>query len=253
MTGEPEPLLEGTLISHLLELRTRLMRAFLAVILLFIPCAYYSNQLFEWMSHPLLQQLPAHSVLISTSITAPFTAPLKLAFVVALVGAMPYVLYELWAFVAPGLYRHEQNFAVPLLVSSVILFYVGVAFAYYLVMPLIFGFFVSTTPHGVQLMADISVYMEFVLVLLFSFGVAFEVPVVVVLLTLTGLVKVEQLRAARGYVVIGIFIVAAVLTPPDPLSQVMMAGPMWLLYELGLIFARILNSGSKGDDDWESF
>jgi len=240
MTGEPEPLLEGTLISHLLELRTRLMRAFLAVILLFIPCAYYSNQLFEWMSHPLLQQLPAHSVLISTSITAPFTAPLKLAFVVALVGAMPYVLYELWAFVAPGLYRHEQNFAVPLLVSSVILFYVGVAFAYYLVMPLIFGFFVSTTPHGVQLMADISVYMEFVLVLLFSFGVAFEVPVAVVLLVAMGLVPIEKLTRIRGYVLIAVFIIAAVLTPPDAISQTIMAIPMYLLYEGGILFARLL-------------
>jgi sec-independent protein translocase protein TatC len=180
MTGESEPLLEGTLISHLLELRTRLMRAFIAVVLVFIPFAFYSNQLFEWLSHPLLQQLPAHSVLISTSITAPFTTPLKLAFVAALVVAMPYILYELWAFVAPGLYRHEKNFAVPLLVSAVILFYVGVAFAYYVVFPLIFGFFVNTTPHGVQMMADISMYVQFVLVLLVSFGVAFEVPVAVV-------------------------------------------------------------------------
>jgi sec-independent protein translocase protein TatC len=240
MTGASEPLLEGTLISHLLELRTRLMRAFLAVILVFIPFAFYSNHLFEWLSHPLLQQLPPHSVLISTSIIAPFTAPLKLAFVAALVVAMPYVLYELWAFVAPGLYRHEKGFAVPLLVSAVILFYVGVAFAYYVVFPLIFNFFVNTTPQGVQLMADISMYMEFVLVLLFSFGIAFEVPVAVVLLVLMGIVQLEKLTQIRGYVLIAVFIIAAILTPPDAISQTVMAVPMYLLYEGGILMARVM-------------
>jgi sec-independent protein translocase protein TatC len=240
MTGESEPLLEGTLVSHLLELRTRLMRAFIAVILVFIPFAFYSNQLFEWVSHPLLQQLPANSVLISTSITAPFTTPLKLAFVAALVGAMPYILYEVWAFVAPGLYRHERNFAVPLLVSSVVLFYVGVAFAYYVVFPLIFSFFVNTTPRSVQMMADISTYVEFVLVLLFSFGVAFEVPVAVVLLVLMGLVPLEKLTRIRGYVLIAVFVIAAILTPPDAISQTVMAIPMYLLYEGGILFARLM-------------
>jgi sec-independent protein translocase protein TatC len=240
MTGESEPLLEGTLISHLLELRTRLMRAFIAVIVIFIPCAFYSNQLFEWLSHPLLQQLPAHSVLISTSITAPFTTPLKLAFVAALLLAMPYILYELWAFIAPGLYRHERNFALPLLLSAVVLFYVGVAFAYFVVFPLIFSFFVSTTPHGVQLMADISMYMEFVLVLLFSFGIAFEVPVAVVLLVVMGMVPLEKLTQIRGYVLIAVFVIAAILTPPDAISQTVMAVPMYLLYEGGILFARLM-------------
>ena len=246
MTGESEPLLEGTLVSHLLELRTRLMRAFIAVIVVFVPLAFYSNQLFEWLSHPLLQQLPANSVLISTSITAPFTTPLKLAFVAALVVAMPYILYELWAFVAPGLYRHEKHFAMPLLVSSVILFYVGVAFAYYVVFPLIFSFFVNTTPRGVQMMADISMYVEFVLVLLFSFGVAFEVPVAVVLLVMMGLVSLEKLTRIRGYVLIAVFIIAAILTPPDAISQTVMAVPMYLLYEGGILFARLMaRSGTK--------
>jgi sec-independent protein translocase protein TatC len=240
MTGESDPLSEGTLVSHLLELRTRLMRAFLAVTLVFIPFAFYSNELFEWLSHPLLQQLPANSALISTSITAPFTAPLKLAFVAALVVAMPYVFYELWAFIAPGLYRHEKNFAVPLLVSAVVLFYAGVAFAYYVVFPLIFRFFVNTTPHGVQLMADISSYMEFVLVLLFSFGIAFEVPVAVVLLVIVGLVPLEKLTRIRGYVLIAVFIIAAILTPPDAVSQTVMAIPMYLLYEGGILFARLV-------------
>ena len=240
MTGESEPLLEGTLISHLLELRTRLMRAFIAVILVFIPCAFYSNQLFEWLSHPLLQQLPEHSVLISTSITAPFTTPLKLAFAAALVMVMPYVLYELWAFIAPGLYRHEKSFAVPLLCSAVILFYVGVAFAYFIVFPLIFSFFVNTTPHGVQLMADISMYMEFVLMLMFSFGIAFEVPVAVVLLVMMGIVPLEKLTQIRGYVLIAVFVIAAILTPPDAISQTVMAVPMFLLYEGGILMARLM-------------
>ena len=240
MTGESEPLLEGTLISHLLELRTRLMRAFIAVILVFIPCAFYSNHLFEWLSHPLLQQLPEHSVLISTSITAPFTTPLKLAFAAALVMVMPYVLYELWAFIAPGLYRHEKSFAVPLLCSAVILFYVGVAFAYFIVFPLIFSFFVNTTPHGVQLMADISMYMEFVLMLMFSFGIAFEVPVAVVLLVMMGIVPLEKLTQIRGYVLIAVFVIAAILTPPDAISQTVMAVPMYLLYEGGILMARLM-------------
>jgi sec-independent protein translocase protein TatC len=240
MTGGSEPLLEGTLISHLLELRTRLMRAFLAVMLVFIPLAFYSNQLFDWMSHPLIQQLPANATLISTSITAPFTAPLKLAFVAALVVAMPYVLYELWAFIAPGLYRHEKSFAVPLLVSAVVLFYVGVAFAYYIVLPLMFKFFVGTTPHNVQLMADITTYLEFVLVLLFSFGIAFEVPVAVVLLVMMGMVPLAKLTQIRGYVLIAVFIIAAILTPPDAVSQTVMAIPMYLLYEAGIVFARLM-------------
>ena len=249
MTGESESLLEGTLISHLLELRTRLMRAFIAVVLVFIPCAFYSNQLFEWLSHPLLQQLPANSMLISTSITAPFTTPLKLSFVAALVVAMPYILYELWAFVAPGLYRHEKSFAVPLLVSSVVLFYVGIAFAYYIVFPMIFGFFVNTTPRGVQMMADISMYVEFVLVLLFSFGIAFEVPVAVVLLVLMGLVPLEKLTRIRGYVLIAVFVIAAILTPPDAISQTVMAVPMYLLYEGGIVFARMVTRARAKQKD----
>lgn len=240
MTGEREPLTEGTLISHLLELRTRLMRAFLAVVLVFIPLAFYSNQLFEWLSQPLLRELPAHSALISTSITAPFTTPLKLSFVAALVLAMPYVLYELWAFIAPGLYRHEKRFAVPLLLSSIVLFYTGTAFAYFLVFPLIFKFFVSTTPHGVQMMADITMYMDFVIKLLFSFGLAFEVPVAVVLLVMMKIVRLEKLTQIRGYVLIAAFVIAAIITPPDAVSQTIMAVPMYLLYESGILFAKLM-------------
>jgi sec-independent protein translocase protein TatC len=240
MADTPEPLLEGTLISHLLELRDRLMRAFLAVMIVFIPAAFYSNELFTWLAKPLLAQLPANASLISTSITAPFTTPLKLSFVVALVVAMPWVLYQLWAFIAPGLYKHEKRFALPLLVSAILLFYTGVAFAYYIVFPLIFNFFVHTSPAGVQMMADITAYMDFVLLLLFSFGAAFEVPVAVVLLVLMGLVKVEKLTSIRGYVLIAVFVIAAVITPPDAVSQTIMAIPMYLLYEGGILFARLM-------------
>lgn len=241
MSDPPEPLPEGTLMSHLLELRNRLLRIFVAVMIAFIPCAFYSNRLFDLISTPLVSKLPAGQKLIATTVTATFTAPLKLAFIVGLLVAMPYVLYQVWSFVAPGLYRREKRFAVPLLVSSIILFYVGVAFAYEVILPLVFRFFVATTPHNVQLMADINNYLSFVFHLFVGFGVAFETPVAVVLLVLTNLVSLEKLRKARGYVLIIVFIVAAALTPPDVLSQTAMGVPMYLLYEGGLWFAAIMS------------
>jgi sec-independent protein translocase protein TatC len=240
VSAEREPLLEGTLISHLLELRDRLLRAFIAVIIVFIPCMYYSNQLFEFLSKPLRDQLPVGGAMIATTVTAPFMIPFKLAFITALIIAMPYVLFQVWRFVAPGLYRHEKRFALPLLVSAVLLFYAGVAFAYYIVFPLVFKFFVHTAPKGVVVMTDISQYMEFVLVLVLSFGLTFEVPVAVVLLVAMGMVQVEKLTRIRGYVLIACFVIAAVLTPPDAFSQTVMAVPMYLLYEGGILFARLL-------------
>jgi sec-independent protein translocase protein TatC len=245
--SDKEKLVEGTLLSHLLELRERLMRAVIAIVVLAIPCIYYANPLFDFLAKPLAAQLPAGSSLIATGVMTTFTTPLKLSFMVAVFAAMPYVLYQLWGFVAPGLYRHEKRFAVPLLVSSILLFYVGVAFAFFLVFPMMFKFFVATTPHGVQMMTDINSYMDFALTMFFAFGIAFEVPVAVVLLVLTGLVKVEKLTEWRGYVVIGIFVVAAILTPPDALSQCMMAVPMWILYEAGIIFARTMTRGRRKD------
>ena len=188
MSEPDDPLPEGTLISHLLELRSRLLRAFIAVLIAFLPCAYYSNQIFDFLSTPLVAKLPPGQKLIATTVTATFTAPLKLALVAGLLIAMPYVLYQIWAFVAPGLYRREKRFAVPLLVSAILLFYLGVAFSYFLVFPLVFRFFVATTPHNVMLMADISNYLQFALTLFVAFGVAFETPVAVVLLVLTNLV-----------------------------------------------------------------
>ena len=238
--SEPEPLAEGTLISHLLELRDRLLRSLLAVFIVFLPLVFFSNQLFTFVSRPLLDKLPAGTSLIATSVVAPFMAPLKLALIGALFVAMPYVLYQVWGFVAPGLYRHERRFAMPLFLSSVVLFYVGVAFAYFVVFPLMFAFLTSTTPEGVQMMTDMSSYLDFVMLLFFAFGVAFEVPVAVVLLAATGLVKIESLKKHRGYVVLGIFVIAALLTPPDAVSQTFMAVPMYVLYELGILLAQYL-------------
>jgi len=241
MSEDPEALPEGTLISHLVELRERLLRAFIAVMIAFIPCAFYSNRLFDFLSTPLVAKLPPGQKLIATTVTATFTAPLKLAFIVGLLIAMPYVLYQVWAFVAPGLYRREKRFAIPLLISSIVLFYMGVAFAYFVIFPLIFRFFIATTPHNVQLMADISNYLSFVLHLFVAFGVAFETPVAVVLLVLTNLLSLQKLRKARSYVVIIVFIIAAALTPPDALSMTAMAIPMYLLYEGGILFATIMS------------
>lgn len=248
MSDEPEPLAEGTLISHLLELRSRLLRAFIAVLICFLPCAFFSNRMFDFLSKPLVSKLPPGQKLIATTVTATFTAPLKLSFVVGLMIAMPYVLYQIWAFVAPGLYRKEKRFAVPLLVSAILLFYTGVIFAYFVVFPLVFRFFVATTPANVQLMADITNYLKFALTLFLAFGVAFETPVAVVLLVLTNLLTLEKLRKARGYVLIIVFVIAAILTPPDVLSQTAMAVPMYLLYEGGLLFASILHKEKQKHD-----
>jgi sec-independent protein translocase protein TatC len=237
---EPESLAEGTLISHLLELRTRLLHSVIAVAICFTPLAFFSNQLFTLIAHPLIERLPEGTSIIATSVVSPFMTPLKLSLVGAIFVAMPYILYQIWAFVAPGLYRHEKRFAVPLFVSSVILFYVGVAFAYFVVFPLMFAFLTATAPEGVRMMTDMASYLDFTLLLFFAFGLAFEMPVATVLLVITGLVKVETLQKNRGYVVLGIFIVAAFLTPPDAISQTFMAVPMYILYEVGIFFSRMI-------------
>jgi sec-independent protein translocase protein TatC len=240
MSEEPEKLAEGTLISHLLELRDRLIRCVIAVGIVLLPCVTFSNDIFSFVARPLMDKLPKGQTLIATGVMSPFTTPFKLSFFAAVILMMPYILYQAWAFVAPGLYRHEKRFAVPLLISSIILFYTGVVFAYYFVFPVMFEFFANTTPKGVAMMTDISNYLDFVLRLFFGFGIAFEVPVVVVLLVLTGLVRVEKLKANRGYVLIGIFVIAAFLTPPDAVSQSIMAVPMYLLYEGGIFMAQLL-------------
>jgi sec-independent protein translocase protein TatC len=240
MSGESEKLSEGTLISHLLELRDRLVRALIAVVLVFIPCAYFSNDLYDFVAQPIISQLPQGSKLIAINVVAPFMAPFKLSFFVALLIAIPYVLWQVWAFVAPGLYKHEKRFAIPLVLSSVILFYTGVAFAYKFVFPVIFGFFINAAPSVAQATPDITSYLDFVLMTSLAFGVAFEVPIAVVLLVLTGIVSLEKLKSSRGFVLIGIFVIAAFLTPPDAVTQSIMAIPMYLLYEGGMLMARIL-------------
>ncbi len=252
MSAESEKLAEGTLISHLLELRNRLVRALIAVGIVFLPCAYYANEIFQFVAKPLADTAKAHGFkVVALGVTSTFVTPFKLSFFVALFIAIPYVLYQVWAFVAPGLYKHEKRFAIPLVLSSIVLFYVGVAFAYAFVFPVMLEFFAAATPKGVEQTTDITAYLDFVLAMFLAFGVAFEVPIVVVLLVLTGIVQLEKLKKSRGYVLIGIFVIAAFLTPPDAVSQSIMAIPMYLLYEGGLIMARVLMRMKRPDDDEE--
>ena len=233
---------EQPLIEHLLELRTRLLRAIfgvLACVLLLLPV---SNKLYGWLAIPVLRMLPQGGQMIATDPISPFLTPMKLAFVLALVISAPWILYQLWAFVAPGLYKNERRLAVPLLVSSTALFYTGCAFAYFLVLPAVFKFTTAVAPDGVAVMTDISKYLDFVIVIFIAFGVAFEVPVAVVILVALGWVNVAQLKEARSYVIVGTFVIAAFMTPPDAVSMLMMAIPMCLLYEIGIISARWVRS-----------
>ncbi len=247
-----EQLAESSLLSHLFELRDRLLKCVLAMLVIAVPCLFFANDIFSWLAEPLRAQLPEGANLIATSVLAPFMTPFKLALLAAIFFAMPIILYQVWAFVAPGLYRHERRFALPLFISSVVLFYAGAAFAYFVVFPLAFRFFVGTTPEGVQMMTDMTQYMDFAVLMFFAFGLAFEIPVATVLLARTGLVKIAKLTANRGYVLLGIFIVAAFLTPPDPVSQTMMAVPMYLLYEGGVLMARILVRDKPEQEQAES-
>jgi sec-independent protein translocase protein TatC len=237
----PEELPEASLMSHLLELRSRLMKAMGAVLAVFLCLVPFTGKVFEAVSKPLMAQLPAGSAMIATEVASPFLTPLKASFYVAIMLAMPIVIYQVWAFVAPGLYRREKRLAVPLLISSVLLFYVGVAFAYWVIFPVMFGFFAGSAPAGVQVMTDISRYLDFVLFLFIAFGAAFEVPVATVLLVLTGIVRIEALTRNRQYVFLGAFVVGMFLTPPDVISQTLLALPMYLLYEAGIMMCRILS------------
>lgn len=236
---EPDAV-NDSLIGHLVELRSRLLRAVTALLLVFFALLPFADRLYSWLARPLLAKLPAGSQLVAIEVASPFFTPIKLTFFAALMLAMPLILYQIWAFVAPGLYRHEKRMARPLLVSAVALFYTGCAFAYYAVLPMVFGFLTRVTPAGVTMMTDISRYLDFVLVLFLAFGASFEVPVAVVILVLLGWVTPAQLKDARGYVIVGIFILAAVITPPDAISQLMLAIPMMGLYELGLLAARMV-------------
>jgi len=247
---EPEEVLEeATLMSHLVELRNRLLRAVAAIFVAFLVLVPFASDIFSLVAKPLMERLPPGATMIATEVVSPFVTPIKTTFFVGLFLAMPVVLYQAWAFVAPGLYRKERRFAVPLLISSIVLFYAGVAFAYFLVFPTVFGFLTATTPAGVQMMTDINSYLDFILFTCLAFGGAFEVPVATVLLIGTGLVSADTLGKQRPYVFLGAFIVGAILTPPDVLSQVMLAIPMYLLFEGGLAMSRVMYPAAAGAAD----
>ncbi|ONF43376.1 twin arginine-targeting protein translocase TatC [Marinobacter lutaoensis] len=230
---------EMTLIEHLLELRSRLLKMVLSVVVCFAAIYPFANELYLWLSEPLRALLPVGQTMIATDVTSPFFAPLKLALVVSVFAAIPIILYQLWRFVAPGLYRHEKRLAFPLLFSSVLLFYAGAAFAYYVVFPLVFGFFTAIGPEGIVELPDISSYLNFVLKMFFAFGVAFEIPIATVLLVLTGATTPDSLAAKRPYVVVACFVIGMLLTPPDIISQTLLAVPMWILFEIGILFSRL--------------
>ena len=232
---------EESFISHLIELRNRLIRAVIAVVLVFIALFPWANHLYTLLAQPLIAKLPQGSQMIATGVASTFFIPLKVAMMAAFLIALPYVLYQIWAFIAPGLYQHERKLAVPLLIASVLLFFIGMSFAYFLVFPVVFGFLAGATPEGVNFAPDIGAYLDFVMTLFIAFGVTFEVPVVVILLVLTNMVSVQKLREARPYVIVGAFVIGAIFTPPDVISQIMLAIPLWLLYELGIILASILH------------
>ena len=250
-----EQLAEGTLISHLVELRTRLIRAALAVIGIFVCLAPFAEWVFTLVATPLMDRLPEGATMIATQVASPFLTPFKMCLFVALFLAMPVVLYQIWQFVAPGLYRKEKRFAFPLLFSSIVLFYAGVAFAYFVVFPLMFSFFAAVAPEGVTMMTDIAYYLDFILTIFFAFGIAFEVPIATVMLVWSGLVSIESLKKARPFVFLGAFVAGMLLTPPDVISQTLLAVPVYLLYESGLVLVRILGtetgpaeeSGETGD------
>ena len=236
----PEDDLQQGLFSHLLELRTRLLKSLAALVLVLLALVPFANRLYSQLAAPLVARLPEGAHLIATGVTSPFITPLKLAFYLALFISMPVILYQLWAFVSPGLYKHEKRLARPLLVAALVLFYCGCAFAYFLVLPAAFRFLTAVTPAGVEMMTDITHYLDFTMLMFFAFGLCFEVPVAVVILAAVGIVDIAKLRNARRYAIVGAFAVAAVITPPDITSMIMLAIPMCLLYELGIVAVRWL-------------
>ena len=246
---QEEQLAEGTLLSHLIELRQRLVRMFGAVLIVFFCLVPFANDLFVLASKPIIEALPeGNNELIATGVASPLLTPFVLTAYAALFIAMPVVLYQIWAFVAPGLYRKEKRFAIPLLGTSIVLFYSGIAFAYFVVFPLIFSFFTATTPQGVEFQPDIKQFLDFALTIIFAFGVAFEVPIATVLVVMTGLTTPEKLAKARPYVFLGAFVIGMFLTPPDVISQTLLAVPVYLLYELGIFMARFF-APAKAEDD----
>lgn len=226
-----------TLFDHLLELRTRLLRCILAVLIVFCSLAYFAQDIYQYMAEPLLATMPNDTQMIATDVASPFFAPFKLTIVISFFIAIPVILYQLWGFIAPGLYKNEKRLIAPLMIGSSLLFYLGICFAYYVVFPVIFAFFSSVAPDGVTIATDITSYLDFILKLFFAFGVAFEIPIAIVLMCWTGITTVKNLKEKRPYIIVGAFVVGMLLTPPDIISQTLLALPMLLLFEIGLIIA----------------
>ncbi len=243
---------ELSLIDHLLELRSRLIKAVLAVVVCMIAMVPFARQLYAVVSEPLIAALPEGASMIAIDVASPVFAPFKLVLILAILVAMPFVIYQSWAFIAPGLYKHEKRIAKPLLVAATLLFYLGCLFAYFVVFPVIFTFIAKMAPEGVAVMTDINRYLDFVLILFLAFGLSFEVPVITVALVAIGLVTPELLAKARGYVVVGVFFIAMLITPPDVISQTLLALPVWLLYELGIVFSRLLVNRSHKELEKEA-
>ena len=245
----PERDQEQPLVQHLLELRGRLLKSVVAVLVVFAGLFYFANDIYLYISEPLRASLPEGSTMIATEVASPFLAPFKLTIVLSLFIAIPFILHQAWAFISPGLYRHEKRVAVPLLVASIVLFYLGIGFAYYVVFPLIFSFFTSVGPESVTVMTDINSYLDFILKLFFAFGMAFEIPVATVLLVWSGATSVDNLIKKRPYVVVGCFVIGMLMTPPDIISQSLLALPMWMLFECGVLFSRLVKSRKEPQED----
>jgi sec-independent protein translocase protein TatC len=231
-----------TFVSHLIELRDRLLKSLVGILIVFLGLFPFANKVYALLAAPMLEKLPEGTQMIATAVVTPFFVPMKVALMAAFIISLPHTLYQLWMFVAPGLYAHEKKMMLPAIVGSSFLFVCGMAFAYFLVFPVVFAFILSSAPEGVAVMTDIAEYLDFVMTLFLAFGFAFEVPIIVVLMARFGWVSVMQLKAIRGYVIVGAFVLAAIFTPPDIISQFMLAVPLWMLYELGILFVQMTQS-----------
>ncbi|MBS0299560.1 MAG: twin-arginine translocase subunit TatC [Proteobacteria bacterium] len=242
-------MLEGSFLSHLVELRVRMIRIVGVLLIGFLPCAFYARELYTLLAQPLLEKLPQGGQMIATDVATPFFVPMQVAMMMAFVLTLPHTLYQIWAFVAPGLYSHEKRLALPLVIGSSLLFFCGMAFAYFAALPVVFEFITYFAPEGVAVMTDISKYLSFVLSMFIAFGVTFEVPVFVIVLVRTGVITVEKLKEVRPYVIVGAFVIAAVFTPPDVVSQFMLAVPLCLLYELGIFIAALMIKKQQPEEE----
>ena len=249
MTNEINPTPQYTLFDHLLELRNRLLRSILAVLVVFCCLVYFAQDIYQFVAQPLLATMPDDSQMIATDVASPFFAPFKLTIVISVFIAIPVILYQVWAFIAPGLYQNEKRLIAPLMFGSTLLFYAGIAFAYFIVFPVVFAFFNSIAPEGVTIATDISSYLDFILKLFFAFGVAFEIPIAIILMCWTGMTTADNLRKKRPYIIVGAFVIGMLLTPPDIISQTLLAVPMLLLFEFGVLVASIYQ---KNNDDEET-